>query len=100
MKRRDLVLAALVAGIAPIGAAASVPGNPFEGASFYASPEWTAEIETAATAAPDKSALVRSLASQPVALWVNSIDIAKNKVPTWLDGARGKLAVLVLYDLP
>ena len=83
----------------PIGAEAA-PANPFEGASFYVSPEWIAEIESAAVAAPEKAALVRSLASQPVALWINSIDAAKNKVPSWLDGARGKLAVLVLYDLP
>src|SRR5262249_17475842 len=55
---------------------------------------------SAAVASPDKATLVRRLASQPVALWVNSIDVAKNKVPSWLDGARGRLAVLVLYDLP
>ena len=97
--KRDLLLAALVACAAPIGAEPA-PANPFEGESFYVSPEWIAEIESAAVAAPEKAALVRSLASQPVALWINSIDAAKNKVPSWLDGARGKLAVLVLYDLP
>jgi cellulose 1,4-beta-cellobiosidase len=63
-------------------------------------PEWRAEVESAAAAAPEKAARVRSLANQPVALWVNSIDAARNKVPRWLDEARGKLAVLVLYDLP
>jgi cellulose 1,4-beta-cellobiosidase len=100
MKRHDLLLAALVACAARIGAAEPAPNNPFEGASFYVSPEWIAEVESAAAASPAKAALVRSLASQPVALWVNSIDAVKNKVPSWLDGARGKLAVLVLYDLP
>jgi cellulose 1,4-beta-cellobiosidase len=78
----------------------AAPANPFEGASFYVGPEWRAEVESAAVAAPAKAAQIRSLANQPVALWVNSIDAAKNKVPRWLDEARGKLAVLVLYDLP
>src|SRR5882672_8909540 len=97
--KRDLILAALVACAAP-ASAEPAPGNPFEGASFYVSPEWIAEIESAAATAPDKAARVRKLASQPVALWIDSIDAAKNEVPGWLDGARGKLAVLVLYELP
>jgi len=88
-----------------VAASAAAPGsgaaaNPFEGASFYVSPEWRAQVESAAAAAPAKSAQIRSLANQPVALWINSIDAAKNKVPRWLDDARGKLAVLVLYNLP
>ena len=97
--KRDLLLATLLACAAPAGAQPT-PGNPFEGASFYVGPRWREELETAAAAAPEKAALVRSLASQPVALWVNSIDAANNSVPGWLDEARGKLAVLVLYDLP
>src|SRR5262249_32782937 len=103
MKRKLLesLLCCLVVCAAPICAIAqSTSGNPFEGASFYVSPEWAAELESAASAAPEKAARVRSLASEPVALWVNSIDIVKTKLPGWLDGARGKLAVLVLYDLP
>jgi cellulose 1,4-beta-cellobiosidase len=101
MKKRDLLFAALAACAAPFGAQPA-PANPFAGASFYVSPEWTAQVESAAAASadPQKAALVRSLAQQPVALWVDSIDAAKNAVPRWLDGARGKLAVLVLYDLP
>lgn len=99
--KRELLLSWIVACAAPFGAVAQqAPSNPFEGASFYVSPEWMAELESAAVAAPDKAARVRSLATQPVALWVNSIDIARNKVPGWLDAARGKLAVFVLYDLP
>jgi cellulose 1,4-beta-cellobiosidase len=97
--KRKLLLPLLLTCAVPVGAE-PVSANPFAGASFYVSPEWIAEIESAAVAAPEKAARVRSLASQPVALWINSIDAAKNKVPSWLDGARGKLAVLVLYDLP
>src|SRR5262245_20093705 len=103
MKREllELIISCIVIHALPVGAQPQpASGNPFEGASFFVSPEWIAELESAAAAAPEKAALVRSLKSQPVALWVNSIDIAKNKVPGWLDGARGKLAVFVLYDLP
>jgi len=93
---------ALCAALAASARAADpgAPANPFEGASFYVGPEWRAELESAAGAAPAKAAVIRSLANQPVALWVNSIDAANHKVPRWLDEARGKLAVLVLYDLP
>jgi cellulose 1,4-beta-cellobiosidase len=99
MKHLSLALCAMcTAAIAAAEPAA--PPNPFQGASFYVGPEWRAELESASAAAPAKAASLRSLANQPVALWVNSIDAAKNKVPRWLDGARGKLAVLVLYDLP
>jgi cellulose 1,4-beta-cellobiosidase len=98
MKRKLLVAALL--GFAAQAAGESAPGNPFEGASYYVSPKWKEELETAAAAAPEKAALVRSLAAQPVALWINSIDAARNAVPQWLGEARGKLAVLVLYDLP
>jgi cellulose 1,4-beta-cellobiosidase len=84
------------AGAAEPGA----PANPFEGASFYVSPEWRAQVESAAALNPAKAAQLRLVANQPVALWVNSINVAKNKVPGWLAEARGKLAVLVLYDLP
>jgi len=98
--RRGLL--AVCAGFAAAIAVAepAAPSNPFEGATFYVGPEWREELESAAAAAPEKAAAIRSLANQPVALWVNSIDAAKNKVPRWLDDARGKLAVLVLYDLP
>jgi cellulose 1,4-beta-cellobiosidase len=99
MRATCFVLCAAMA--ASVGAAEpAAPANPFEGASFYVGPEWRAEVESAAAGAPAQAATVRSLANQPVALWVNSIDAAKNKVPRWLDEARGKLAVLVLYDLP
>jgi cellulose 1,4-beta-cellobiosidase len=99
MKHLALLLA--IACAASLAAAQpATPGNPFEGASFYVSPEWRGELESAASADPAKAAAVRSLASQPVALWVNSIEAAKSSVPRWLDEARGKLAVLVLYDLP
>src|SRR5262245_16748849 len=97
MKHELLLLFCLLAGAA---GAEPAPGNPFDGATFYVSPKWREEIETAAASAPEKAALVRSLSSVPVALWVNSIDAAKNSVPRWLDEARGKLVVLVLYDLP
>lgn len=95
-----LLLPAILLACAARAGAEPQPGNPFEGATFYVSPKWRQEIETAAATAPEKAALVRSLSSVPVALWVNSIDAAKNSVPRWLDEARGKLAVLVLYDLP
>src|SRR5262245_9352677 len=97
--KRELLFAVLLACAARAGAEPA-PGNPFAGADFYVSPKWKEQIETAAATAPEKAALVRSLSSEPVALWINSIDVAKNAVPRWLDEARGKLAVLVLYDLP
>ena len=89
---------AIAASTAAVGPAVSA--NPFEGASFYISPGWRGEVESAAAFAPEKAAQLRSVGNHPVALWVNSIDAVKNQVPRWLDEARGKLAVLVLYDLP
>ncbi len=80
--------------------AAEAPGNPFEGARFYVSSEWRAQVESAATAAPEKAEQLRAVASQPVALWIDRADKVRNAVPRWLDEARGQLAVLVLYDLP
>ena len=99
--RRELGLALLVAYAAAARAAEGPqPDNPFEGARFYVSPGWTAQVESAAAASPEKAALVRKVASQPVALWIDSSDDAMHAVPRWLDDARGQLAVLVLYDLP
>jgi cellulose 1,4-beta-cellobiosidase len=98
--RRDLLLAVCVACAASIVAADPTPSNPFADVRFYVSPKWREQVESAAAAHPDQAARVRSLSAQPVALWIDSIDAAKNTVPRWLDDARGQLAVLVLYDLP
>jgi cellulose 1,4-beta-cellobiosidase len=99
MKTHEMLFAALIAFAVPAGAEPT-PGNPFDGAPFFVNPEWVAHLEAAAAADPGKAPRVRALASQPVALWIDSIDVLKSQVPSWLDGARGKLAVLVLYDLP
>jgi cellulose 1,4-beta-cellobiosidase len=99
MKHETMTLLLFV--FAAVGASAQpAPANPFEGTTFYVSPKWREELEQAAAHAPNEAARVRSLAAQPVALWINSIDSVKNMLPHWLEESRGKLAVLVLYDLP
>jgi cellulose 1,4-beta-cellobiosidase len=98
--KRDLLLAVFVACAASIVAADLPPANPFADARFYVSPKWREQVESVAVAHPDQAARIRPLSAQPVALWIDSVDAAKNAVPRWLDDARGQLAVLVLYDLP
>ena len=98
--KRTLYLTLCTAVATSAGAAEPTPANPFVGANYYVSPEWRAQVQSAAASDPAQTARLRGLADHPVALWVNSIDAAKNRVPRWLDEARGKLAVLVLYDLP
>jgi cellulose 1,4-beta-cellobiosidase len=98
--RREWWITSLLACAAANAAEPPSPANPFEGARFYVSPKWVEQVESAAAAYPDKAAVLRTLKSQPVALWVNSIGAVKDDVPFWLDAARDQLAVLVLYDLP
>jgi cellulose 1,4-beta-cellobiosidase len=97
--KRDILLSVVVACAASIVAADLPPANPFADARFYVSPKWRDQVESVAAAHPEKAARLRSLSSQPVALWIDSVEAVKN-VPRWLDEARGQLAVLVLYDLP
>jgi cellulose 1,4-beta-cellobiosidase len=90
--------------------------NPFEGASFYVSPLYAANVESSAATAP--AALreaVASLASQPTAVWLDRIaaidpaegmgladhlDEALRQQAASEDPSAPMLATFVIYDLP
>lgn len=81
--------------------------NPFEGARFYADPEYAKKVDAAASKAPELAPKIKKLAGMPTALWLDSIARLES-LPKWLDDAakqekaQGKpvVPVFVVYDLP
>jgi cellulose 1,4-beta-cellobiosidase len=81
--------------------------NPFLDVDFFLNPEYVAEVEAAAKAAPTDAEAIRKVKSYPTALWLDSIAQVAN-IPKWLGQAKqqqqasGKptLSMFVVYDLP
>lgn len=81
--------------------------NPFTGARFFVNPEFSAEVESAAAAAPVDGARIRKAGGFATAIWLDSLEKA-HRVPRDLDaalalqtqGGQPVVPVFVLYDLP
>jgi cellulose 1,4-beta-cellobiosidase len=74
--------------------------NLFRDATFYVSPRWTDEIAVAAALVPDGAKLLGPVGSQPVALWIDRVELARTEVAKWVDFAQTGLVVVVIHDLP
>jgi cellulose 1,4-beta-cellobiosidase len=87
--------------------ASPAQGNPFDGASFYVNPDYAAEVASVAAAAPADAAKFAKVASNPTAVWFDSIAKA-HQAAHYLDDAAAKqqaagrpmVATFVVYDLP
>jgi cellulose 1,4-beta-cellobiosidase len=105
-----LILAGLTLLMGPaaaLGGQAGQQANPFSGAAFFIDPDYAARVEATARRHPDEADAIRKVATQPTALWLDSVAKVA-KVPSWLDEAkkqqiangRPTALMLVLYDLP
>ena len=105
-----LILAGLTLLMGPaaaLGGQAGREANPFAGAAFFVDPDYAARVEATARRHSDEADAIRKVASQPTALWLDSIAKVA-KVSGWLDEAkkqqiangRPTALMLVLYDLP
>jgi len=80
--------------------------NPFWQAQIYVNESYAKKLQDAATRHPDEAAKIKLLASQPTAVWLDSIDSAKTVTSTLqsavaqIRDARPMTTVFVLYDLP
>jgi cellulose 1,4-beta-cellobiosidase len=102
-----LLLASSLAGAAP---AARTPAakdpNPFAGARLYADPEFRRAIEALADATPAQAPALRTLATQPTAVWLDSVKriplVAHALEAAHRQGTGGApvVPVFVVYDLP
>jgi cellulose 1,4-beta-cellobiosidase len=95
---------------APATSTAAAPArrdNPFAGARFHVSPEFSAQVEAAAARAPADAARLRKVEGLATAVWLDSIQKAR-VASRVLDEARAEqerggqpvATVFVLYDLP
>jgi cellulose 1,4-beta-cellobiosidase len=83
------------------------PTNPFAGARFHVDPAFADHVRGTAGTYPTLAPAMAKVASQPTAVWVDSI-AAVGKVGSTLDAAAAEssggagpvLSVFVLYDLP
>jgi cellulose 1,4-beta-cellobiosidase len=77
------------------------------GATFYVNPEYVAQVESTAAAAPSDAVRIRKVETAPTAIWLDSIAKAQ-RVSHYLDEAlaqqkkEGKpvVTVFALYDMP
>jgi cellulose 1,4-beta-cellobiosidase len=80
--------------------------NPFVGAQFTINPEYTKQVEATTTRHPELAAAINTVANQPTAVWLDSIERTQTINSTLKAAAaqskdgRTMLTVFVLYDLP
>jgi cellulose 1,4-beta-cellobiosidase len=81
--------------------------NPFADARFYVNPEYARTVEAVASRTPAQAVALRKLAAQPTAVWLDTIERAR-EAGRFLDDARAResaggppvVPVFVVYDLP
>ncbi len=108
-----LLAAPLVAATAPASAAEPRVSNPFDGATQYVNPFWSANVEAAAArAGGDLGSRMLAIADEPTAVWMDRISAIEGNADG--PGLRAQLDAaleqkqpgvplvfnLVIYDLP
>lgn len=82
-------------------------GNPYEGATFFANPHFTEEVEAAMKTYPDWADRMKEIRDASAAIWLDNMQVMNDNLTNYLEMANtltadaGPVLIqFIIYDLP